>query len=219
MKTKLFGFVMLLMMFGAMPSQAATLIDDGNTTYDPNTGLRWLDVSLSTNISYDQMLANLSDTSSVFYGYRFATGDEVRTLFTDASIPQPCSTCSSVQVLNLMLMLGTTYEIDTVFGSYVETYAWIADGYNSTEQWFAQLYHGRPPSCSLPFSCDTAMAHRDHRLTTYSNVSLGSFLVGSGEFSSSAAPLPATLPLFATGLGALGLLGWRRKKKAQAIAA
>jgi len=27
-------------------------------------------------------------------------------------------------------------------------------------------------------------------------------------------PLPATLPLFATGLGALGLLGWRRKKAA-----
>jgi hypothetical protein len=29
-------------------------------------------------------------------------------------------------------------------------------------------------------------------------------------------PLPAALPLFATGLGALGLLGWRRKKKATA---
>jgi hypothetical protein len=28
-----------------------------------------------------------------------------------------------------------------------------------------------------------------------------------------AVPLPAALPLFATGLGALGLLGWRRKKK------
>jgi hypothetical protein len=28
-------------------------------------------------------------------------------------------------------------------------------------------------------------------------------------------PLPATLPLFATGLGALGLLGWRRKRKAR----
>ena len=27
-------------------------------------------------------------------------------------------------------------------------------------------------------------------------------------------PLPGTLPLFATGLGALGLLGWRRKKTA-----
>src|SRR5262245_42151385 len=31
-------------------------------------------------------------------------------------------------------------------------------------------------------------------------------------------PLPATLPLFAGGLGALGLLGWRRKKKPEAAA-
>ena len=30
-------------------------------------------------------------------------------------------------------------------------------------------------------------------------------------------PLPAALPLFATGLGVLGLLGWRRKRKAQAV--
>ena len=35
-----------------------------------------------------------------------------------------------------------------------------------------------------------------------------------------AAPLPATLPLFASGLGAMGLFGWRRKRKAgSAIAA
>ena len=32
----------------------------------------------------------------------------------------------------------------------------------------------------------------------------------------SAVPLPAALPLFATGLAGLGLLGWRRKKKALA---
>jgi hypothetical protein len=31
-------------------------------------------------------------------------------------------------------------------------------------------------------------------------------------------PLPAALPLFATGLSGLGLLGWRRKRKAQAFA-
>ena len=31
-------------------------------------------------------------------------------------------------------------------------------------------------------------------------------------------PLPATLPLFATGLSLMGLLGWRRKRKAAAIA-
>jgi hypothetical protein len=34
-----------------------------------------------------------------------------------------------------------------------------------------------------------------------------------------ATPLPAALPLLATGLGALGLLGWRRKRKNAALAA
>jgi hypothetical protein len=32
-------------------------------------------------------------------------------------------------------------------------------------------------------------------------------------------PLPAALPLFATGLGALGLLGWRRKRRARSMGA
>lgn len=35
----------------------------------------------------------------------------------------------------------------------------------------------------------------------------------SFEFALGTTPLPATLPLFVTGLGALGLLGWRRKRK------
>ena len=35
----------------------------------------------------------------------------------------------------------------------------------------------------------------------------------------SANPLPAALPLLATGLGGLGLLGWRSKRKAQVVAA
>jgi hypothetical protein len=38
------------------------------------------------------------------------------------------------------------------------------------------------------------------------------------DYTLTATPLPAALPLFATGLGALGLLGWRRKRKAQAVA-
>jgi hypothetical protein len=41
----------------------------------------------------------------------------------------------------------------------------------------------------------------------------------TAETSISPTPLPAALPLFATGLGAMGLFGWRRKRKAQAVAA
>ena len=43
------------------------------------------------------------------------------------------------------------------------------------------------------------------------DLSSSSTIVGRG--GQNPAPLPAALPLFATGLGAMGLLGWRRKRK------
>ena len=51
---------------------------------------------------------------------------------------------------------------------------------------------------------------------TYLNIHTTQF--GSGEIRGFLAetPLPAALPLFASGLGALGLLGWRRRKKSAA---
>jgi hypothetical protein len=39
---------------------------------------------------------------------------------------------------------------------------------------------------------------------------MGSKTSCSGGFDPMATPLPAALPLFATGLGAMGLFGWRR---------
>ena len=44
----------------------------------------------------------------------------------------------------------------------------------------------------------------------------GQLIEANYVYSLIVTPLPAALPLFATGLGALGLLGWRRKRKAQA---
>ena len=37
------------------------------------------------------------------------------------------------------------------------------------------------------------------------------------SLSGAEVPIPAALPLFATGVGALGLLGWRRKRRAQTV--
>jgi len=47
----------------------------------------------------------------------------------------------------------------------------------------------------------------------YDNITLGS---GTPIATT---PLPATFPLFATGLGAMGLFGWRKKRKAAAVLA
>ena len=38
-----------------------------------------------------------------------------------------------------------------------------------------------------------------------------------GSINAAATPLPAALPLFAGGLGTLGIIGWRRKRKALAL--
>ena len=50
------------------------------------------------------------------------------------------------------------------------------------------------------------------------DVSRSSVVIGN-DFILLGEPLPAALPLFATGLGMLGLLGWRRKRKTLADAA
>jgi hypothetical protein len=42
---------------------------------------------------------------------------------------------------------------------------------------------------------------------------------GIGPSTVAATPIPATLPLFASGVGGLGLLGWRRKRQAAALRA
>jgi hypothetical protein len=42
---------------------------------------------------------------------------------------------------------------------------------------------------------------------------------GVGTFAVTATPVPAALPLFAGGLGALGLFGWRKKRTSRSMAA
>ena len=43
-----------------------------------------------------------------------------------------------------------------------------------------------------------------------------SFFIDNVTYDAAATPAPAALPLFSTGLGALGLLGWLRRRKAAA---
>jgi hypothetical protein len=49
--------------------------------------------------------------------------------------------------------------------------------------------------------------------------STGTITSTTGSWSVATTPLPAALPLFATGLGTMGLFGWRRKRKNAAAAA
>jgi hypothetical protein len=85
----------------------------GTLTLDPATGLEWLDVTLSTQYSYDELLPELAP-GGVFEGYRLATVDEVLTFWSDAGINVGPGylgyfTPENLQpILDLMVFVGVT---------------------------------------------------------------------------------------------------------------
>ncbi len=81
-----------LLMLASHPSQATLLsIDDpifgaGAITRDTGTGLDWLDLTLSTDRSYNDIVGMLAP-GGYFAGFRYASLAEIGMLFTDAGIP------------------------------------------------------------------------------------------------------------------------------------
>jgi hypothetical protein len=63
----------------------ATLIDKGSQTYDSTTGYMWYDLTATAGISYNDMLNNFAQKSSLYYGYRYATKDDLNTLASHVS--------------------------------------------------------------------------------------------------------------------------------------
>jgi LPXTG-motif cell wall-anchored protein len=68
------------------------------------------------------------------------------------------------------------------------------------------------PLCSADFPCGPDRSGITYA-TAFHPDAADAVTLQTGELNM---PIPATLPLFATGIGGLGLLGWRRKRKAQA---
>jgi hypothetical protein len=202
-KARLLGIAALLILSGAGASQASSLVDLGNNTYDPNTGLQWLDVSLTNGRAYSDVFANLNNPSDAVYGYRYATGAEVSQLFVDAGINGPCGGCDLFAIQNLISLLGPTFAPP----NYEYTEGFTADVISSSYQTYALLQVEYPSSAFVNPSAGYLISYLPQQR-------VGNFLV----LDVGTTPLPATLPLFASGLGALGLLGWRRKRKAQAAA-
>ena len=116
---------------------------------------------------------------------------------------------------NLATTPGTQYRIDFFF---------LPDGGNPSS--FSATFGGATlTSLTNPAASASFIELTFFATATAANTVLGfNFRDDPGfmfldDVSVNAVPLPAALPLFATGLGALGLLSWRRKKKVAALAA
>jgi hypothetical protein len=160
-----------------------------------------------------------------------------------ACSPQPCSGGGSTLTIQIIdeLPLGASGTFNNVvalidFGAYLDTidgllisgesdftYGTVTLSSGSIVDWNFFLIHsyrsGYSYSVSSTSSGDVATASAS--LDDPSCCIVGGSVTasgGPGRWTPSITPIPAALPLFATGLGALGLLGWRRKRKATASA-
>ena len=146
--------------------------------------------------------------------------------------------------LQFLHSLGNTgYDVPTGTGlsySSTQSYANASGPLSASDNGWAQLYDSTdtfflgtvyPGYLSSSASIDPSLLSGT---ATFTNNQTGGPAVleidfeGSGTSNSSApilasysltaeTPLPAALPLFATGLGALGLLGWRRRRNSVSV--
>lgn len=176
---------------------------DNKAAYDTETGLTWLDLTETTELSLLEIQAQLTTT---YAGWQLPTRGEVESLMANAFAAvdggQGAWDVDAGEVSRFTAMLGASFPgANGSYGIY----------FNSDRQ---------IPEDRLVFS---AGAHRSgsnikaftggaptNDLAWRSEI-YGVFLVKGGAGNVVAAPVPTAAGIGALGLGLLGLAGWRRR--------
>jgi len=199
---------------------SAAIIDNGLTTIDTDAGLEWLDVTETLNMSYNDVSAQLGNSSSSLFGYRYATGAEVTTLVDNwlgYSTGGYVNLSAADDALDpLIPILGDAYaayepNTDSLEGGngtpgsgYHYVYGLTAAVDESATQVWSAIIYDRPESWGTDFY---SQDYSSLDVSVYQGY-LGSFLVR--ETAVSTVPVPAAAWLFGSGL--LGLIGVARHK-------
>ena len=199
MKTKLLGLVTLVSLLGLSAAHATTIytytIDKLTVGSSPNATTVGGYIDTNCNACYltpcDITSWDVTLTPNGTGGFTGSFSGDA----TDVSQVLPYSTSEP----NLEVSNGVLYVIQSSFQSGVST-----DFSSSTfdldfNPGYCEVTHSGSASQT---DCAISAAIGELTLTT----------------TQSTTPLPAALPLFVGGLSVMGLLGWRRKRKAQAVA-
>lgn len=161
----------------------------GSITVDTDTGLGWLDVHLTVNLSYNEMQSQLG-ANGQYDGFRYASQAEVETLFINAVIPDinRASTANLAHASKLLSLLGATSSLRGTSEIFGITGTLLNQAVSS-----AMLDHY--------FSDGTGMLDANVMGPTY-GMDYRSSLVGSWLVTADYAevPLPSALLLFSSAL-------------------
>jgi len=190
--------------------------DNVSYTTDTLSGLDWLDVTLTANLSFDYVNAQLG-AGGLYAGWRYATGSQFNAMVTNYVNAVPAITTTGTVyhaeglIDTLITLLGDTYSHAIGFPSirYSETIGFLADTYAPapSRHWVALMIDD---DSTIHFE-DTTKAHAFVSDTDVPQVDTGHFLVRD---TVSAVPIPAAAFMFAPAL--LGFMGLRRRAKNKA---
>lgn len=194
----------------------AAIEDLGTITRDTDTGLEWLDVTQTTNLSYDYVSSQLG-AGGAYEGWLYATGAQVNTLIANFTGVTPTLSGQTEYAENtldaLVALVGNTWTSISDGGD--RTYGMLADSANCTNcerQYMATL--NVYPDIAVWNLPDSSTVRSQAINNDQSNEIIGSFLVR--RIPSAQSPVPRSVPeaqsILLFGLGLLGLFGAAQRK-------
>lgn len=215
----LLSIIMYLLIAGMDAN--ATVIDRGDYLTDTTTGLDWLDVTKSDNLSYD-FVSNQFGSGGMFEGWRYATGGEFNALvgnYTGSTITYYGYVDQEVDKIDgLVQLLGSSLDIfmqytygttwDGYFG-YPEgegvdyTLGFLADMFdiNGVAHNYLALIYDQDTGNNY---VDWSVAHYQYTPSWSSTVGLGSYLVRISSIAT--VPEPSPLEIICLGLAIISMV-------------
>jgi len=205
-------------------ASAGLIIDNDSYTTDTNSGLDWLDLSFTTNQSYNDVFSDINNDLGQFKvsdGWRFASGNELNIFLSNVTGVKITGTNRVIHSSGAMnevvrLLSPTSTQIDTYYENHPELCddAYCLNRFNIAKGILSDTYLDAHRTAEI-FDWN---AREDYK-NDYSEItagviriekfnSIGSFLVRT-----TSVPEPSTLAIFSLAL--FGLIARKRTLKNQ----